>query len=141
MAYFALQPEVAGGLGENTVLDASTHPPAVSKLHYSFDGWLGDELLESFPCYIVTARLRDVLEQATATGCKFADVEVTKSETFEELYPGRALPEFFWLQVDGRAGADDFGVSEDFQLVVSQPTLLLMQSKANLSHCDIEPYA
>ncbi|APF85630.1 hypothetical protein HI806_01945 [Ralstonia solanacearum] len=56
MNYFFLEPEVAGALGENTVLDASTHPPRVEKLHFEFSGWLGDAILESFPCVIATLR-------------------------------------------------------------------------------------
>lgn len=41
--FFALEPEVAGGLGPNTVMDRSVHPPRVSHLHYVFDGWMGDD--------------------------------------------------------------------------------------------------
>ena len=56
--FHTLEPEVAGGFGEQTILDNSTHPPDVKWLHYVLDGWLGDDILESFPCYIVTERLR-----------------------------------------------------------------------------------
>lgn len=45
MKYFYIEPEVAGGLGRNTVMNRAVHPPVVSKLHYHFDGWLGDVLL------------------------------------------------------------------------------------------------
>jgi hypothetical protein len=31
-----IEPEVAGGLGENTLLDVRTHPPVVTRLHYEF---------------------------------------------------------------------------------------------------------
>ncbi|HKB91644.1 MAG TPA: hypothetical protein VKC60_14085 [Opitutaceae bacterium] len=53
MKYYYIEPEVAGSLGENTVIHREVHPPRVSKLHYRFDGWLGDVLLESFPSFIV----------------------------------------------------------------------------------------
>jgi hypothetical protein len=36
MKYFYIQPEVAGGLGKNTVMDRSVHPPIVSRLHHEF---------------------------------------------------------------------------------------------------------
>ena len=43
--FYVLEPEVAGGFGENTIL---TRTPGksmlVHKLHYQFDGWLGDPL-------------------------------------------------------------------------------------------------
>ena len=50
--YYVIEPEVAGGFGENCEIDWSTGKMQVNKLHYQFDGWLGDELLESTPCYI-----------------------------------------------------------------------------------------
>jgi hypothetical protein len=45
MKYFYVEPEVAGGLGERTVMDRSTHPPVVKRLHYQLEGWLGDAIL------------------------------------------------------------------------------------------------
>lgn len=49
-----IEPEVAGSLGKEKKLDNSVFPPHIKKLHYEFDGRLGDDILESFPCYIVT---------------------------------------------------------------------------------------
>lgn len=47
--YYRLEPEVAGELGSGTVMDVSRHPPLVSHLQFKFQGWLGDDLLETFP--------------------------------------------------------------------------------------------
>lgn len=123
MNYFYIEPEVAGGLGEHTVLDSSTHPPKVSKLHYKFDGWLGDVLLESFPCLIATDLAANALKCASLTGVDYAQVEVSASEAFRELYPQRTLPSFQWLKITGIAGKDDFGIAEDLRAVVSQRVL------------------
>ncbi|WP_107313196.1 hypothetical protein [Burkholderia metallica] len=123
MKYFYIEPEVAGGLGEHSVLDSSTHPPKVSKLHYKFDGWLGDVLLESFPCLIATDAAADALRNASLTGVDYAEVEVSASETYRELYPQRTLPLFQWLKITGIAGKDDFGIAEDLRAVVSQRVL------------------
>lgn len=52
--YYVVEPEVAGGFGINTVFTRTEGKPmVVHKLHYEFDGWLGDSLLETTPCYIV----------------------------------------------------------------------------------------
>ena len=48
--YFVLKPEVAGELGEASIVDTSHWPPIVENLEYHFQGWLGDVLLASFPC-------------------------------------------------------------------------------------------
>ena len=57
MKYYMIEPEVAGEIGENTIYDNydeiinQKKKPIISHLHYIFDGWLGDELLEVTPCF------------------------------------------------------------------------------------------
>ena len=132
---YALEPEVAGGWGDNTVADTSVHPPVVQELEYQFDGWLGDELLESFPCFVVTKRLAGLLAEARLTGYCLAQVQVSKSEEFVDVHPETELPEFWWLQVTG-AESDDFSLNEEHRLVVSARTLgVLRQGK--LVACEV----
>jgi len=57
MRYFKVEPEIAGDFGDNTVLDTSTHPPKVHKLHYEIETWLGDPILETFLCFVTTDEL------------------------------------------------------------------------------------
>jgi len=104
-------------------MDPSVHPPIVTRLHYEFDGWLGDALLESFPCWIVTMAAKDRIRSLRLTGVDFADVEVTTSGEFQDFYPNRQLPKFCWLQVKGEAGHDNFGIADDHRLVVSERAL------------------
>jgi len=129
MNYYYIEPEVAGGWGKNTVFDRTLgKPTVVHKLNYEFDGWLGDELLESTPCFIATERMSREIEQSHLTGARFDHVEVTTSEQFKELYPSRQLPKFVWLRVDGNPGQDDFGIAPDFRLVVSERALKILQA-------------
>lgn len=125
--YYIVEPEVAGQWGESTEFTrAPGQPVLVHKLHYQFDGWLGDELLESTPCYIVTERLAVKIQQLALSGVSFDEVYVSKSPLFYEAYPGRNLPHFLWLKIDGLPGSDDFGVTADLQLVVSARALALL---------------
>lgn len=94
MKYYFLEPEVAGSLGEKSIIDSTIHPPKVDKLQYIFSGWLGDAILESFPCVIVTQGAADALQDNQVTGVEFADVEVLTSSEFRELYPEGNLPSF-----------------------------------------------
>lgn len=137
MNYFYVDPEVAGGLGTNTVLDRQVLPPSVTQLHYNFDGWLGDALVQSFPCFVATTKVREGLESIGATGVAFADLEVTASEEFRELYPGRILPRFFWLKVSGSPACDDFGIDTTHRLVVSDRALQVLR-EAGIDHAEIE---
>ncbi len=93
MPYYALEPEVASHLGDHAVVDRSVHPPAVERLHYEFDGWLGDDLLESFPCFMVTKGLRERLAESGLSGYLLDDAEVSASDLFEEIHPDQELPE------------------------------------------------
>lgn len=139
MKYYYLEPEVAGGLGEKTLIDSASHPPVVYKLHYVFDGWLGDDIVESFPCYVISDYIRGRLDLIDLSGYNIADMVVSTSEVFEELQPEVKLPKFWWLQVTGVACEDDFGIAADHRLVVSGRALHVLKM-GSLENCDIEPY-
>jgi len=138
--YHIIEPEVAGGWGDDTEF---TRPPGqpvvIHKFHYQFDGWMGDELLESTPCYIVSEKMAEKLQQAQLSGFTLDEVETTKSEQFRELYPDRELPRFLWLKVEGSAGQDDFGVTSNLQLVVSDRALKALVD-VGISHALVEPF-
>jgi len=124
--YYLIEPEVAGGWGENTKADTSVHPPVVHSLHYEFQGWLGDELLESFPCFLVSERVGQVLQAENLAGFSLEQVEISVSAQFRELQGGPLPPKFYWLKVAGRAGQADFGMSESHLLVVSEQALAVL---------------
>ena len=137
--YYIIEPEVAGGWGNNTEFTRTPgQPVVVHKLHYRFDGWLGDELLESTPCYIATERLAAAITQSRLSGVAFDGVETTRSAQFEDLYPDRTLPKFYWLKVEGVASQDDFGMTQDLQLVVSQYALSVLEN-FEISHALVKP--
>ncbi len=140
MEYCVIRPEVAGGWGEHTVVhDRSVHPPILSKLHYEFDGWLGDVLLTSFPVFIIAESAKKKLEAIGATGVKFDEVEVSTSEQFRDIYPDRKLPKFVWLKADGKAGHDDFGIAPICRLVISKRALDVLRS-LGISHARVEEF-
>lgn len=140
MGYYILSPEVAGSIfGPNSIVDMSVHPPKVSRLNYEFDDWLGDDLLEDVGTYIVTARLKQALTELSPTGCTFDTAEVSKSERFNEMCPDQELPQFAWLKIVGRAGANDFGMSDDYRLIVSERVMRCL-SKFKMNNCIIEKY-
>jgi len=136
MANYLLRPEVAGGLGEQTVMDRSVHPPAVSVLDYEFEDWSGDDLVASFPCLIVTERLRDALQSSGLTGFRFVDVRISTTLNFDEFNTG-ALPPFYWLQVYGSRDTDDMWIGERGRLIVNDQAMSLLREFA-IENCLIE---
>ena len=139
MTYFILEPEAAGGFGPTTTGNLRARPPLLEKFNYEFDVWLGDPLLEAVSTFIVTDRLKVRLIEAHATGVGFGDVEVTKSGIFLDFYGDRPLPPFSWLQITGRAGKDDFGLSSSGYLIVSERMMNLLNA-FGLKHCDVSEY-
>jgi hypothetical protein len=136
MRYLELCPEVAAlGLGDNTVMDKSVHPPIVSHLHYEIDVWLGDDLLEAFPCFIVTKHLADALADAHLTGYELRDVEISTSDMFNELDSNIQLPPFVWLHVTGEPGQDDLGLTGNATLVVSERTMSVLRTM-QIDNCE-----
>lgn len=126
--YSYIEPEVAGGLGEQTILHNNVFPPLVEKLHYEFDDWLGDDILESFPCFIVTDRLKTCIEKTGLTGMTFDKVVISKSEKFMDLHAEWVLPTFHWAKISGTLMADDFAIANNFRLMVSEKAFRLLNT-------------
>lgn len=139
--FFVLEPEVGGAIGESTTFDYSTEPPSVLTLEYMFETWLGDDLLEAHPCFIVSARLKSALERLGGSGYVFDSVTITKADQFDELNANIQLPQFDWLKIQGVAGINDCGLSKDGSLVVSTRMLDLLR-QFNINHCVVRkrPY-
>jgi len=115
-----IEPEVAGGLGKGTIGNFKTHPPIVEKLNYEFFGWMGNDIIESFPCFIVTERLKNKIWDEKLSGITFDDVLITKSQEFFTRYTSEELPKFYWAKINGVFGLDDFAIGNDLRLTISE---------------------
>ena len=140
---YILEPEVPGGLGPRTQMDRAVHPPRVQSLHFVFDGWFGDQLVESFPCYLVTPNLAESLTAAGVTGFVIAEAEVEASDQFKEMYPDRSIPPFKWLRVVGIAGESDIYITSDNRLAGSQKVVdaVLATSPSTFEYHEMNPLA
>ena len=128
MEYSQIEPEVSGVLGPRTVLDTGVFPPAIRHLHFEFEGWLGDCLLESFPAYVLTLACSQRCLGLGLSGCSFHELDVSIGPSFHEAYSGPPLPSFVRAQFTGRAGEADFGLDAAHHLVVSRRALDLLHA-------------
>lgn len=149
---YLIEPEIAGGLGENTIYDnydavfARRERPKISHLHYEFDGWLSDEILESTPCFIVTESLANDFVNCKLKGFKLSDVEISKSQQFKDLYPNLTLPKFKRIIPCGKVivenntckgwNGDDFSQTQDDSLVITKGALDCIKKHVN-NNCQI----
>ena len=156
---FLLNPFVPGGWGENTIVQnwdaihsGRSRVHDISKLHISVNVWLGDELLEVFPCHIVTIALADRIERYSLSGVEFEEMEVTN---IQEEVPGLQfdpLPSFRRLRALGKAvivedgdtkfitewSGHDFCLTASARLVVSEKALRIIE-KHNMENCGVIP--
>ncbi|MBX2921103.1 MAG: hypothetical protein KF746_02840 [Chitinophagaceae bacterium] len=109
---YIIEPEVSGQLGNKTVIDSTIHPPKVSLLHFVFYGWLGDDIIECFPVFLITQHLKTTLNMTTFSGFEIKDCTIDVSEEFRLLQPKTDLPSFFWLDIVGSAH-DDFKIVDN----------------------------
>ena len=138
--FYVVEPEVAGDWGENTKFTRTPGTPTeVHALHYDFNGWLGDCLLATSPCFIITETAAQAMADAGLAGFSTDAVEVTTSSEFDELFPGVVLPPFVWLKVGNRPGLDDLGITADLDLVVSERALMLLKEQG-VSNALVEPF-
>jgi hypothetical protein len=139
MDFYAIEPEVAGEFGEGTVMDTSVHPPRVSAVEYVITDWLSDDIIESFPCYLVTPRLAVGLEVSGLSGFRLDTAQVTLSDEAAD-FGITQVPESRWLAVSGRPGADDFGLLANGQAIISEGALQALRAHT-LDNCDVELYS
>ena len=125
MKYYMIEPEVAGEIGENTIYDNydeiinQKKKPIISHLHYIFDGWLGDELLEVTPCFLISERLKKEIENHGFSGCRFADVEVSYSDEFSvDILMSGNMVEIHRAIKDGRNLKADRNLKQFMQLAL-----------------------
>ncbi|MCW1916976.1 hypothetical protein OJ996_25530 [Luteolibacter sp. GHJ8] len=121
--YYELRIEVPGHIGMRSVVDRGARPPIVSSLHFVFDGWGGDEILTSFPVFLVTESLAATFSERGFTGAEMGSVEVEKSRQISVLQPLCELPKFLWLKVTGDHKDADFFITRNQHLGVSPRAL------------------
>ena len=147
MKMFKIEPEVAGEIGENSIISYKNNIiDEVKFLHFEFKGWLGDEILETSPCFIVSESIVNDILESNLKGCKFEDIEISKSEEFNEMYPNRYIPNFKRLIPLGAVSifndkiiensGDDFCIEDKVNLVISDSALKILK-KHKIDNCDI----
>ncbi|MRX72842.1 hypothetical protein GJU40_11865 [Bacillus lacus] len=144
MILYFLEPEVSGGHGQYTIYRTEEEVATegisdkVKYLHYEFEGWLGDDLLESTPAFIVSSKLRTELENSKFIDYKLEECLVTKSDEFIKMHPDKEIPNFIRFIPLGKIEIEEenfknwsghhFCLSPKGELVVTQEALDFLYS-------------
>ena len=152
MSLYQLDPEVCGGHGSKTIYGETNEveeygiSAKVKYLHYEFDGWLGDSLIESTPCFIVLDSLKQILSELFKNDLSFEECLITTSEEFREMYHDITLPNFIRIIPRGKVKLErgkytewsghNFCLSQKGELVVTSDALTALK-QFQLSFCDV----
>ena len=152
MILYFLEPEVSGGHGKQTIYGTEENvgkegiSAKVKYLHYEFEGWLGDDLIESTPAFIISSYLEYELKKSEFTDFKLEKCLVTMSDEWYELYPNKELPSFTrfiplgTIEVEGENfnhwSGHHFCLSSKGELVVTQKAMDFLK-RFSIKHCDI----
>jgi len=109
--FFQLNPEVPGDEGPGTIVANMSRlqagldfVPEITHLEVEFDTWLGDDIAEATPCYIVSDNLATAIRQSSLSGYRFEDITITTTDVFDRWQAkmlDRPLPNFVRLLMDG----------------------------------------
>jgi hypothetical protein len=115
MTFLVVEPEASGRAADRA---------ADGLITFVFDVWLGDDLVRAYPAVLVTKRLKAALEAVpNATGFRVSRVGVRRSRFFRLHNPDRRLQAFWVVEIPGRPGLDDMGITDAGALVVSRRIL------------------
>lgn len=138
MKTFVLEPEASCRLGRGTELDRSVNPPLIKKLRLDFPGWLGDDLLECFPAFVVSSRLGSAIKAAGFTGAEVKlDVPYDVDAQVPADDPVRAAGGWAQLEVTGSLGVDDFARYRDHRLAVTSAVFDMLRH-FSIENCLVE---
>ena len=116
----------------------------VTFLHYEFYGWLGDELLTTHPCFIVTESLMNDIMSNGLEGVEFRDIKISLSDEFVELYGKIVLPKFVEIKCKFVYEEHLDNLTSDFYLtkyedfIVSEKALFVLRHHT-FDFCEIKP--
>jgi hypothetical protein len=133
---YVLDPLVAGQLGERTDLDASTHPPVVRQVDYVVDLPTDEDLIQSFPVFLVSDDLAGALTAANLTGFRLDNADVRASDQYGVFGGGDVpLKQYRWLRLDSSDPADCW-LDERFRLCVSDEMYAVISSH-RIERCEV----
>jgi hypothetical protein len=129
---YALEPHVAGELGPATrFVDRSVHPPVVADVDYVLDYPDTDDLIESFPVFLVSEPLAARLSEHPGLG--FEPAIVLRSDGYAELHGDAPHKPYVRLLIgDG----PDAWIDDELRLCVSDRLMTLLR-EFDLRRCDV----
>ena len=115
MTFLTIEPETSGFLVPGN---------SASRVACVFDTWLGDDVVRAYPAVLIRTPVKEaLLSLDRRSGFEIARARIKASGFYRKHSPGKRLPVFWAIQVNGQAGRDDMGLTPAGVLVVSRRVL------------------
>ena len=108
----------------------------VHVLEYVLDLPDADDLIQSFPVFLVSEDLGAQIKLARLTGCVLAPARISRSADYREVYGNAPHRSYLWLKVDGTSQQTDIWLDSKFRLCASGRAFKVLE-QANLSGCQV----
>jgi hypothetical protein len=132
-------PLMSGFPGDGTVGDINTPGPQLDYLHFVLDLEPTSGIIAQENIFLAKEGLVKDLKQMKPTGVVFHhdNVKVTGDDNFRDVFKAN-FDEWWWLQILGEPGKDDFGYNQGW-LIVSTRVFEIMKQH-NLAYCNVEDF-
>lgn len=144
MRFYKLEPEIAGEIGDNSIIQYKNGKISkVKYLEFRFTDWLGDELISTHPCYIITENLKKEILLNKLKGIQFQDILISFSDDFFELNDSIEIPNFVRIICENIYEEKNDDIVQDFyvnkykELIISENALNVFRNHT-LNNCVIQ---
>jgi hypothetical protein len=132
---YALEPLRAGELGMGTELDVGTHPPGVRRVEYVLDAPTEEDLIKSFPVFLVSEELAAALTSEKLSGFQLDDADVHLNDQYVELHESAPHKRYRWLRLTPSESADCW-LNDQYRLCVSDRMYAVISHHC-IDRCDV----
>lgn len=140
MAFYRVLPIMAGIPSEETKGDLDSLGPQLEYLKIILELEPPSDIITCGSVFLATERLVATLRKLNPTGVKFhnENLKVVGDENFESGVLTADYDTWWWLEIAGEPGKDDFASSAG--LIVSQPVMNVL-NQFKLDYCGVEKFS
>lgn len=131
MKYYIVTPAAEAETGEEAIFSSSGHSRKIVFLHVYLVTYPESDLIQAYPAFIVTKKLRLAIESAGISGAKFLPCKVSKDPQYDDYSYTTDLPEMFGLEPDGVENVDDIVSYNEAEFKASDRFVRLLKSFAH----------
>jgi hypothetical protein len=129
--YYKISPIVPGDMANDADVDTSLVPPVVRNASVIFKSSSLCDLMEIYPFYIVSDRLRDMIAKQSFSGVSWSKLTVKKD--------GLVVNGYSNMIITGGYDSDDFALGSNNLMIVNNRVLKEIK-KFDIGECEISEY-